>query len=476
MIPARGFALALAFALAAPVSADVVDDDLGPQPAPTRRPAAAPSAASQPSAGGDAQPEGILPLVDYSGDLWSRSRLSGDWGGVRSDLAAKGISFEMDLTTTLQSVVDGGAGTETNVGTSLDLWLNVDFMRMGLIPGGLLTVRAEGDFGKSVLQRAGTITAVNYNALMPIGTLANDTMTLTNLYYTQFLGPKFGVYAGRFDTFHNGVLMEFAGSGPRVGERGFLNANLAAPQMVAITTPYVTAFGAGLLAKPTENLGLIVQIVDKAESSLTNGLNQLGDEGWTGLIGGRAQYRLAGRPGGAQLAGFFTWGGDFTDLGGGQLLNLEAGAGLEDEEKSWNIVGNVWQYVQVFEDAPEGALHLDDGRPDLQGWGVFLSWGVADQDTNPFNWSISGGVGGRGLIPGREEDVFGIGYFYNDLNQGGVVDSAQNIRSAEQGFEIFYEAELTGWFRLTPDIQVVRPGLGDNDTAVIVGLRALVDF
>jgi hypothetical protein len=50
----------------------------------------------------------ILPVLDYSGDLWSRSTLTGDWWGARNDLSARGISFSGDLTWVLQSVVDGG--------------------------------------------------------------------------------------------------------------------------------------------------------------------------------------------------------------------------------------------------------------------------------------------------------------------------------------------------------------------------------
>ena len=473
--------LAVSVGIGVPALADDMGDGAGPQPPAARR--SAPTAPGQPAAptstplpSVSSTPEGILPLLDYSGDLRTRRALTGDWGGWRDRMAEHGISAELSFNTTVQGVVDGGADQEGKIGTSMDLGVHVDFMRMGLIPGGLLTIRAEGDFGSSVLKQAGTITAVNYSALMPVGTQANDTATLSDLYYTQFLGEKFGVFAGRFDTFHDGVVMEFAGAGPRAGDAGFLNANLVAPQMVAITTPYVTAFGGGILAKPNDHFAFSAMVLDKAESSLTNGLNQLGDQGWNAIIGGLAQYRLAGLPGGAQLAGSFVWDGDFSDLGGGQLLNLRAGTGLQGEDTSWSVIGNAWQYVQVFEDVSERPLNLHDGRPDLKGWGVFLMWGVADEDTNPFQWSLSGGVGGKGLIPGRDEDVFGIGYFYNELQSGGVVDRTQDLRSGEQGFEIYYEAEITPWLHLTPDLQVIRPGLGNNDTAVVLGLRTLIDF
>ena len=46
----------------------------------------------------------------YSGDIWHRSTLTGDWFGVRNDLAAKGITFDMSLTQVGQGVVDGGQG------------------------------------------------------------------------------------------------------------------------------------------------------------------------------------------------------------------------------------------------------------------------------------------------------------------------------------------------------------------------------
>lgn len=418
--------------------------------------------------------EGILPLLDYSGDLWSRSALTGDWGGWRGRLAEKGLSVDLSLATAVQGVADGGAKRRTRGGTSMDLGAHVDFMRMGLIPGGLLEVRAEGDFGDSILTESGTITAVNWGALMPTGTLRDDRVALSDLYYTQFLGKQFGVFAGRFDTFHDGMVMEFAGSGPRAGSQGFMNANLVSPQMVGITTPYVTAFGGGAIAKINDYYAIGVTIVDKRESSRRVGLGSLGDDGWTAIIGGLGQYELAGLPGGVQVGVSVAWDGDFTQLGEGQFPNI--GQGVATNDQSWNVFGNVWQYVQVFDDAGEGPLDLHDGRPDRRGWGVFAIWGVADEDTNPFEWSLAGGLGGRGVIPGRGDDVFGIAYFYNHLQTGGVVSASANIGSQEQGLEVFYEIAVTQWLRLTPDLQVVGPGPNANDTVVVWGLRVTADF
>jgi porin len=75
----------------------------------------------------------------YSGDFWTRSTLSGDWGGVRNDLAAKGVTLDMSLTQAAQGIVRGGKDTGWQFGGGRgDITLNVDSQKLGLWPGGFL--------------------------------------------------------------------------------------------------------------------------------------------------------------------------------------------------------------------------------------------------------------------------------------------------------------------------------------------------
>jgi hypothetical protein len=34
----------------------------------------------------------------YAGDIWTRSTLTGDWGALRNELAAKGVTLDMNIT------------------------------------------------------------------------------------------------------------------------------------------------------------------------------------------------------------------------------------------------------------------------------------------------------------------------------------------------------------------------------------------
>ena len=46
--------------------------------------------------------------IPYSGGIWTRSTLTGDWGGLRNKLAAKGVTLDFDITQVGQGVAGAG--------------------------------------------------------------------------------------------------------------------------------------------------------------------------------------------------------------------------------------------------------------------------------------------------------------------------------------------------------------------------------
>ena len=57
------------------------------------------------------------------------------------------------------------------------------------------------------------------------------------------------------------------------------------------------------------------------------------------------------------------------------------------------------------------------------------------------------------------------------------VDPAFGVNS-EQGVEVYYNIELTLWYHISPDVQViVDPGGSDRrDVAIVYGLRMQLSF
>jgi porin len=127
----------------------------------------------------------------WGGDILSRPRLTGDWGGLRDELGQKGIVLDVDLLLTPQVVMGGGRDTGGDFWGNLDYTINVDTQKLGLWPGGFFKVSADTGFGSNAFQDAGAIVPVNTAALIPA---PNDrTTALMNASLTQFLSPQFGV-------------------------------------------------------------------------------------------------------------------------------------------------------------------------------------------------------------------------------------------------------------------------------------------
>jgi len=171
----------------------------------------------------------------WGGDLLSRPRLTGDWGGFRDELGKKGVVFDVDLLLTPQGVATGGRDTEAEFWGNAEYTLNVDTGKAGLWPGGFLRAIANSGFGESVLKDSGAISPVNTAALLP---KPNEPNTgLMHATFMQFLSPKFGLVAGKFFTL-DGNPGEFTGN----YRTQFQNGALAFPLTAALVP--ISAYGA----------------------------------------------------------------------------------------------------------------------------------------------------------------------------------------------------------------------------------------
>ncbi len=80
---------------------------------------------------------------------------------------------------------------------------------------------------------------------------------------------------------------------------------------------------------------------------------------------------------------------------------------------------------------------------------------------------ISGGVGGRGVIPTRDDDTFSIGFFYNGIEVPRLF-SLLGVEDETLGLEAFYDITVTPAARLPLDLQVINPVVRSRNTAVIL--------
>jgi porin len=408
----------------------------------------------------ESEGEGLWPVPDYSGDFKSRPALTGDWGGFRTKMADKGITISVDNITTLQSIFDGGRDEADETGGSLDYEIHLDFDKMGLWPGAFVRIFAETQYGAFVNSDTGAALATNTEGIFPLGD--DDTTTLTSVIFYQFLSESFGIYLGKIDTL-DGDANAFAGGR---GKDQFLNMNFVFNPATLRTTPY-SALGGGFLYLLPEERGLFTfAVLDANGQPDEAGFDDAFDDGtvFSGELSLTVKpFNLQGH----QLFGA-TWSSkDFTLLDPDprilvlKLLRPDL-VTLDKADDSWCFYYNFDQY-----------FYKESADSD-QGVGLFGRFSIADEETSPIESFYSIGIGGKGIIPGRDNDTFGIGYFYVGLS-----DDLKNLSDTledSQGGEFFYNFEVAPWLHITPDLQIIDSSRENVNTAYIAGVRVKIDF
>lgn len=136
------------------------------------------------------------------------------------------------------------------------------------------------------------------------------------------------------------------------------------------------------------------------------------------------------------------------------------------EKRSWGL------YV-----LGEHGLYRDpDGMGELSG---FARIGTAADAVNRLHLSLGGGLVYQGLLPGRPDDVVGVGmaharngspYLQMRREEGSPLERAETV------LELTYRAEVGPVFSIQPDLQWVKnPGMDPGkEDALVFGLRGYV--
>ena len=415
------------------------------------------------SAGGAAE-ESAKPVINatpYSGSLWDRSTLTGDWLGERNELANKGVTFDLTLTQIWQKVTEGGRDKNGEYSARYNATMNMDFQKAGLWPGAFLMVEVEGRYtDNSANRNTGALIPVNTSAVYPEPGEGGEQLTVPAAVFTQFLSESFGVFGGKLDTVMTSDKNEFAHG---KGDTQFMNMAFNLNPALAIVAPQYT-WGGGVVLLPTENpnewVVSFAAMKTLGEAS-TSGIDDI-DNGPTTL---GAETRLTTDffdMTGHQLVGYAHSDKNFTSLDQDIRGILIEGLPVGTNDDSWAAYYNFDQY---FYEPQKGS-----GR----GAGLFGRFGTTDGEANPVHYFASAGIGGKGICPDRPLDRFGIGYYYLWMaNQ----DVPQILGFGDtQGVEAFYNIALTKWVYLTPDIQVIDPSQRNVDTAVVIGARLQMVF
>lgn len=402
--------------------------------------------------------EGQAPKRTFS-DFWTRPTLTGDWGGARKALEEAGWTFKIKYVQQFQQNFRGGLQTNNGhrFSGSYDLAVEADFDKMKLIPGGSFYIKARGNYSEGINpDKVGALFTVNSDAF------EDYPIFVRKWWYKQELfDGKLEFRVGRIQTHKD--LFDISLYAHHEDE-DFLN-RLSIRDVIV---PHTNAIGAFVKVEPVEGLYFQAAALDaQAESRTRTGFDTaFHDEDWfNGFweLGFAPAWKTRRGP----MPGRYRIGWWYDPI------PKEVFEKLEEDEEPRTRTGDTGIYLGL-----DQMIFKENADPDdSQGLGLFSRLGLAHGEVNQVNLYWEAGLSYKGLIPTRDQDVFGFAVAQAVLSSQ-YRNEVNPKADRETVYEWYYSYYLTPWCIISPDFQVVTNPGGETDDrdAIIGGIRIRLMF
>jgi porin len=375
-------------------------------------------------------------------------------------------------------VVSGGSASGQGGGEYNGLFesnMTLDTAKAGLWSGGLVVLTEQTSYGNPLQHQPGNLSPVNATALWPKPN--EDSSELMEYGLIQALPLNTVVLIGRFDPSNYLDQNSFS----YTSDSQFLNVSMNSNPLWGAFLTYST-YATLFMTKLGDDLTLAygAWTPDTKPGEYDGDWRDVG-----GVVNPQFKYTAFNHPG--LILGMFAYSTkDSTDVGNPRLLpSIASGADLPTKSDNWlvELSGEqyFWEPAGASVSTSEGGRREDfqpaskDFTQERPGIGMFYRFSYTPEDRNPFNMYLSGGLGGRGIIPGRPYDRLGVGPYWlkesSDLNK-----QPGNVVGDEVGAEAFYNIAITPSVQLSLDVQWISPGIVSSDDAVVLGTRLNTRF
>ena len=387
-------------------------------------------------------------------DLCSRQTLLGDALGLRPAMMQNGLIYQGSLTQFYQGVASGGARQQFKYGGMLDQFFILSGAPYGN-EGFSAIMHAQTRYGQDVNFLGGTASPPNIAMLYP--NPGSDETAITGLILQQALSERIVVSAGKYQAVDLTDMLIHNGR----GIEGFMNTSLALLPLTLARTTNLSFMGAGINVLHGKEVQGGVMVYDTNNAATTSGFNNLFNNGAVVLGFWREFTEFGGLPGYQMVGGNYS-SGNYTSTQR-DSFSFVPGQGIVSSpvKGSWSLFY-----------AGSQQLWADSAHPE-RNWELRGQLSLADDNPNFMRWVATAMIEGKGVIPGRELDRMGAGYFFVNLS-GNFKNLVSPVASLQDlhGVELYYNYAVTPWFRVSADLQVIDGVASRLNTAVIPGLRA----
>ena len=404
--------------------------------------------------------------------IWTSPTFTGDWSGLRTRMADQGITFNVQYAAEVWSNVTGGESTGTVYTGLMSLQGNVDLQELVGWQGASVSTRWYWLSGQD-------ISATNLgNNIFTVSNIAGfNTFRMNELWFQQnFLNDRISIRLGQlaadsefgvptYDTvFLNGTFGWSADLYTNIPNGGPAYP-MGAPGVRVALTPWNWLTYQGAVFQGNVFPQDVNQHGFRWHLNSSNGYFSIHE-----LIFRMNQgTESSGLPGSLKIGGWFDTAPN-PDASSTQPWNY--GLYFIEEQMLYRVPQPASVPVIANSGKQTAAPSLTD-----KGLGIFAHIGLAPRNSSVINFYIDGGLNYKGLIPRRDNDVFGVAFAYGHLNNNPQGNDSSSNPGYEMVFETTYQIMLNPWLSLQPDVQyVIQASSADIPNALILGAHATVSF
>ncbi|MCU0955231.1 MAG: carbohydrate porin [Hyphomicrobium sp.] len=392
-----------------------------------------------------------------------------DPGGIRRDLARRGILVGANYIGEYFGVASGGLNQDGHYDGRLELWVDVDLGKMAGWNG--LTFHANG-----YQIHGSSITAESVGSLMPVSFIeATPATRLFEVYLEQtLLDGKISIRAGQIAADSEFIISD--------GASALLNGTWGWPSITAADLPNggpaypLPAPGVRIAITPSETYGVMGavfngDVVDDCgpdedpQQCNAHGLDFPFGDGALFMAEAFYRYATGALPGRVKIGGWYHTG-EFENLADPSIV-----------ETGDHGIYAIWDQVVTKLDG--------EGR----NIAVFARVAGAPGDQNEVDFYAEGGLTVTGPLASRPNDLFGIGFAYTGISDAAVAADRDAglpvVRNYEALLEASYTAVIVPGFSIQPDLQYFwnpgagvpdEDGTGQVENALVLGVRSTVNY
>ena len=375
---------------------------------------------------------------DYSANLL------GDLAGMRPLLDDNGVIVEMAYIAEFFNNLRGGLNTDGagEYRGNFDFTLTIDTERLGLLPGSI--------FFYTQLGHGTSITADHVGDAQTLSNIDSGYLFQISEYWIEQLlfDGRLRVKLGKQDSAVDFVSVEYGGD--------FSQSSLAVIPTIPMPTFPDPSLGVAVFWELTDWLSFGAGVYEGAPKGGNSGFNTAFDRSRHGGVFSIYEVTLKPVLGtNKDLPGIYRFGG------------WHHSADFDEVDGDGDIIQGNYGFYLAFD---QMLYHEKDDSD--QGLGAFVQYGWAPKNRNEISCYVGAGFSYVGLIPGRDEDITGIGVAL------ALWSKRLDNFTSETAIEFFYKIQLTDSVSIKPDIHyIANPGgEGTIKDAVALGARLEVVF